>query len=79
MADFQGNPNTVSNTAPNGVLQELTPAQASTVYGGGNIKTPTKNFTLNYKGLHVNCFKNVPLICDAAMLAALAATSAPVV
>lgn len=79
MADSRGNPNTISNVAPNGVLQELTPAQASTVYGGGNIKTPTKNFTLNYKGMHVNGFKGVPLVCDAALLAALAATSAPVV
>lgn len=79
MADFQGNPNTLPNAAANGVMQELTAAQAATVYGSGNIKTPTKNFTLNYKGLHMNCLKNVPIVCDAALIAAFAASSSPVV
>lgn len=78
MADYTGAPNTVPNVTK-GVMQEMTPAQASTAYGSGNIKTPTKNFTLNYKGLHMSCFKGVPIICDAALLAALVAVSAPVV
>ncbi len=79
MADFQGNPNTVSNVSANGTIQELAPAAVATVYGAGNIKTPTRNFTLNYKGIHLNCIKNVPIVCDAALLAAFTATSAPVV
>lgn len=77
MADANGAPNTTPNMI-NGVEQELTPAQASTLYGSGNIKTPTKSFSLNYKGLHMNFFKGVPVVCDTALLAALAATSAPV-
>lgn len=79
MADFQGNPNSLPHVSSSGVLQELTAAQAATKFGAGNIKTPLKNFTLNYKGLHMNCFKNVPIVCDAALIAAFAATSAPVV
>lgn len=80
MSDFQGNPNTVSSVGPNGVTQELTPAQATaSVPAGYTIKTPTKNFTLTYKSIHMNCFKGVPLICDASMLLALTATAAPVI
>ena len=79
MADSNGNPNSVPHAVGDGTLQELTAAQASTKYGSGNIKTPTKNFTLNYKGMHMNCFKNVPIVCDAALLAAFAATGSPVV
>ncbi len=78
MSDFTGNPNTVTHVV-NGQISELTPAQISTVYGSGNIKTPTKNFTLSYKGIHLNCFKNIPIVCDAALIAAFAATGAPVV
>ncbi len=78
MSDYTGAPTTVTNVV-NGVHQELTAAQVSTAYGSGNIKTPTKNFTLNYKGLHINGFKNIPIVCDAALLAALAAVGAPVV
>lgn len=79
MADSNGAPNTLPSIGKNGIEQELTAAQAATVYGSGNIKTPTKNFSLNYKGLHLNCFNGVPIVCDAALLAAFAATSAPVV
>lgn len=79
MADSRGNPNTICQVTSNGILAEISPATAATIYGAPNIKTPTKNFTLNYRGMHLNCFKNVPLICDAALLAALAAISAPVV
>ncbi len=79
MADSQGNPNTVPVVVGNGQLQDMTPAQISTKYGAGNIKTPTKNFTLNYQGIHMQCFKNVPIVCDATLLAAFTATGAPVV
>lgn len=80
MSDYTGAPTTVSNVAANGVMQELTAAQmASALPAGYTIKTPTKNFTLSYKSTHMNCFKGIPIICDAAILAALTATSAPVV
>lgn len=78
MSDYTGAPTTIGNVI-NGVHQELTPAQAATAYGAPNVKTPTKNFTLNYKGMHLNGFKGIPIVCDAALLAALAATGAPVV
>lgn len=79
MADSNGTPNTIPHAAGNGQVQELTAAQIVTKYGAGNVKTPTKNFTLNYKGTHLNALKNIPIVCDAALLAALAATGAPVV
>lgn len=78
MSDSTGAPNSVPHAVGTGQLQELTPAQVVTKYGAGNVKTPTKNFTLNYKGLHMNCFKGIPIVCDASLLAALVATSAPV-
>ncbi|QBP09368.1 hypothetical protein [Cupriavidus metallidurans] len=79
MADYQGNPNTVPHAAGNGQMQELTAAQISAKYGAGNVKTPTRNFSINYRGQHIVGYKNVPIVCDAALLAALAATGAPVV
>ena len=78
MSDYTGAATTVSNVV-NGVHQELTAAQTSTAYGSGNIKTPTANFTLPYKGSHVQGRKGIPLVCDAALRAALSAAGAPVV
>lgn len=65
--------------ATNGSLAQLTGTQLGTLYGAGNVKTPTKDFTLNYKGHHVQFFNGVPVVCDAQLLAALTAISAPVV
>jgi hypothetical protein len=79
MADYTGTPNTTSLVNTNGIQSEASAAQVTTIFGAGKIKTPTKNFTLNYGGLHLNGFKGVPLVCDTALLAALAATGAPVV
>ena len=79
MADNTGTPNTVPHAAGNGQIQELTATQVTTKYGASNIKTPTRNFTLNYRGMHLTCLKSVPIVCDAALLAAFAATGAPVV
>lgn len=79
MADNTGTPNTIPHAAGNGQIQELTAAQITTKYGAALIKTPTKNFTLNYRGMHLACFKNIPVVCDAALIAAFAATGAPVV
>lgn len=79
MADYMGSPNTIPHAAGNGQLQELTAAQISTKYGSGNIKTPTANFSINYKGQHLVGYKNIPIVCDAALIAALTAAGAPVV
>lgn len=78
MSDSYGNPNSIPHAVGNGQLQELTPAQVSTKYGSGNIKTPTANFNINYKGMHLVGYKGVPIVCDAALLAALTAAGAPV-
>ena len=72
-------PTTVAHAMGNGQHAPLTPAQITTKYGSGNIKTPTKNFSITYMGLHIVGYKNIPIVCDAALLAALAACGAPVV
>lgn len=77
MSDSIGNPTTVTNVV-NGVIQEQTAAQISAQYGAGNVKTASRSFAINHKGLHVNFFKGMPVVCDAALIAALAATGAPV-
>lgn len=79
MADSNGTPNTVPHSGGGGVLQELTPAALVAKYGAGNVKTPTKNFSIKFGNGHVNGLKGIPIVCDAALLAALAAASAPVV
>lgn len=78
MSDYTGSPTSIPHAAAIGQLQELTAAQISTKYGAGNIKTPTKNFSINYKGQHIVGYKNIPIVCDAALLSALAAFGAPV-
>lgn len=79
MADSAGNPNTIPHAISGGQMQELTAAQVSTKYGAGNIKTPTKNFTLNYGGQHMNCLKNIPIVCSDPVLLALLVASGNVV
>ncbi|QMV33441.1 hypothetical protein 8G_00009 [Ralstonia phage Hyacinthe] len=79
MSDYTGAPNTIPHAVGNGQMQELSAAQITTKYGSGNIKTPTRNFSINFKGMHIVGYKNVPMVCNAALLAALAATNAPVV
>ncbi|MFC4526408.1 hypothetical protein ISN76_12950 [Dyella halodurans] len=79
MSDYTGAPTSIPHAAGLGQLQELTAAQLTTKYGAGNIKTPTKNFSINYKGQHLVGYKNIPIVCDAPLLAALAAAGAPVV
>lgn len=79
MADNTGTPNTIPHAVGNGQIQEMTAAQITTKYGAALIKTPTKNFTMNFHGAHMTCRKNIPIVCDAALLAAFAAINAPVV
>jgi hypothetical protein len=75
MADSNGAPNTVPHTAGNGQCLEYTPAQLATKYGAGNVKTPTANFTFLFQGQHMNCLKNIPVVClEPGLLAAMIAT-----
>ncbi|MDE2354167.1 MAG: hypothetical protein KGL17_04000 [Betaproteobacteria bacterium] len=78
MSDYTGAATTVPMVI-NGVHAELAPASVAAAVPGKTVKTPTKNFTITYQGLHISGMKGIPIVCDAAMLAALTATSAPVV
>ena len=78
MSDYTGAATTVPNVI-HGVQQELAPGAVAAAFPQNTIKTPTKNFSIVYQGLHINGTKNIPLVCDAQMLAALAACAAPVV
>lgn len=69
-----GYPHHVAN-----VLGLLTSAQLSTAYSGSTVKTATKDFSMPYKGHVVGFNRGQPVVCDAAMVAALAAAGAPVV
>lgn len=62
----------------NGHTVMLTSAQLSTKYGSGNIKTPSANFAIMYKGQHVQFVKNVPLVVDSGLATALSNAGAPV-
>lgn len=62
----------------NGQISQLTPAQLTTKYGSGNIKTPSTNFTLRFEGQIVHFYKGVPMVVTAALAAALTAANAPV-
>lgn len=69
---------TVSNMI-NGSVQQLSPVQLATLYGAGNIRTPSKNFALNFRHHHVVFTSGVPVVVDASLAAALTAAGAPVV
>ena len=61
-----------------GQIANLTAAQASTLFGAGNIKTPTAHFVISYRGQQIVGRKGVPMVVDAGLLAALTAAGAPV-
>jgi hypothetical protein len=65
--------------AVGGSIINMTAAQATTQFGSGNIKTPTKNFSIAYRGHTVVGRVGVPIVVDAGLLAALTAAGAPVV
>ena len=72
---------TVQDTVPVAIGQSITnqtPSQLATTFGAGNIRTPTKNFSLKYNGHTLSYTKNVPFVVDAPLLAALTAANAPV-
>jgi hypothetical protein len=74
MSDYTGAGNTLPAAVGNGQISDLTAAQASTKFGAGNIRTPVANFTLIIGGHVMHGRRGVPILCDAAMLAALAGT-----
>lgn len=79
MSDYLGAPTSTPVAVGNGQHAELSSSQVASKFSGFTIKTPTKNFTFNVGANHVQAYKNIPLVCDAAMLAQLTAISAPVV
>lgn len=62
----------------NGGVQQLTAAELTSKYSGLTLKTPTKNFSITYRGVHISCLSGVPIMCDAGLLGAFTASSAPV-
>jgi len=56
-----------------------TVAQMTATYGAGNIKTPTKDFSLNVNGRLVDYRKSVPVVTNAALNALFALHNCPVV
>jgi len=69
---------TLSHAVGNGQVQQFTPAQLTTKYGAGNIKTPSATFTLKFQGQTMHFYKNVPFVTTPDLLAALTAANAPV-
>jgi hypothetical protein len=70
-----------SNVYPdmsNGQVTKLTAAELTTKYSGLTLKTPTANFAFPYRGIIMDCRSGQPIMCDAALLAAFTAASAPV-
>lgn len=63
----------------NNVLGQLTAPQMAAAYPLLTAKTATKSFSLPYNGHVVFFEKGRPVMCDAGLLASLAAASAPVV
>lgn len=60
-------------------VSELTPTELTAKYSGSTLKTPSQNFAMPYNGIILNCRSGIPIMCDAALLAAFTASSAPVV
>ena len=61
------------------VIQGHTPAMLTSLYGAGNLKTPTANFSANVGGHTLSFRKGVPFVTNLSMLAALLAQNAPIV
>ncbi|WP_416052761.1 hypothetical protein [Cupriavidus basilensis] len=61
-----------------GVVSNQTVAQMTTTYGAGNIKTPTKDFSLNVNGHTVGYRKGVPVVTNAALNALFTLHNCPV-
>lgn len=71
----------VPDTVPvisGGVISNQTAAQLTATFGSGNIKTPTKNFSLNINGHTVAFRAGVPVVTDARMLALFTLHGCPV-
>lgn len=72
----------INDTVPvaiNGIISEHTPTQLVNRFGAGNVKTPTKNFTVKHNGCVMAFRAGVPVVVDAALLATFTAHNCPVV
>lgn len=66
-------------SAVGNVISNQTVAQMTASYGAGNIKTPTKDFSLNVNGHTVSFRKGVPVPTNAALNALFTLHNCPVV
>lgn len=67
-------PSVVGNT-----VAAQTVAQMTATYGAGNIKTPTKDFSLNVNGHLVDYRKGVPVVTNPALTALFTLHNCPVI
>lgn len=72
-------PDAMPHAVGNGQIQSLSAAQVSTKYGAGNVRTPTRNFTLRFQGTLMQFTANVPFVVTPDLATALTAANAPVV
>ena len=80
MSDYTGAATTVPAAVGNGQIADYTPAAATTAFASAcTIKKPTKNFAVIHNGRVISGRKGIPIVCDATLLATLAAHNAPVI
>ncbi|KAF1003123.1 MAG: hypothetical protein GAK28_04924 [Luteibacter sp.] len=72
-------PDTSPHAVGNGQIQNLTASQVSTKYGSGNVRTPTRHFTLQFRGALMQFTANVPFVVTPDLASALVSANAPVV
>jgi hypothetical protein len=74
-----GNPlaHELSSNVNSGVTQALTPSQMMAQFGS-SLRTASRSFGITFRGHHIAFNKGVPVVCDAALIAALTAAGAPV-
>ena len=71
----------VTDLAPqavNGVISNLSTSAMTTLYGAGNIKTPSAEFSFIRNGHTIHLTKGVPMVVDAAFITFLTSIGAPV-
>ena len=71
-------PDTVA-VAIGAIVQNHTPAQLAAYFGAGAIKTPTADFSATVGGHTLQFRKGMPFVTNPALLAVLAAQTAPIV
>jgi len=70
---------TVAVAVGNGQHAQMTAAQVSTLFGAGNVSTPSAHFEISVGPNLIDCRKSLPIVKSAELSAAFAAAGAPVV